>query len=224
MRFLTLLFLLVQSLSFSQTESKNSFGFYVQPDLTGVFARKYPSAGKDIVKKKLGFSVGFNFNRKLSEKVVFRTGIGYGFKNCVSNQTGLIFGSDIDPQQGYISESRIEGKIHFHEVHIPISFQFKIYDNFHINVGLELSKAFADNSTRTIYYGNGDVEKMESNNVLLFNGAPLLSVLYQFPLKNQAFVSIEPYGKLYARPYLFNDVGMYNFGLRLNYGFSKNEK
>jgi hypothetical protein len=221
MRFLTLIFILLQSLAFSQTESKNSFGFYFQPELTGVFARKYSSGGKDVVKKKLGVSVGFNFNRKLSEKVVFRTGIGYGFKNCESNQTGLIFGSDIDPQQGYISESRIEGKIQFHEIHLPLLFQFKIYKNFHINVGLELSKAFADNSSRTIFYGNGEIEKMSSNNVLLFNGAPLLSVLYQIPLKNDAFVSIEPFCKLYARPYLFNDVGMYNFGLRLNYGINK---
>lgn len=224
MRFLTLIFILFQTLAFSQTESKKSIGFYIQPHLTGVFTHKNMPVGEDSVSKKLGVAVGFNFNRKLSEKVVFRTGIGYGFINSVSNQTGLIFSTDIDPQQGYISESRIEGKIQFHEVHIPVSFQFKIYKNFHINVGLEISKAFADNSSRTIYYGNGDVEKMETNNVLLFNGAPLLSVLYQFPLKNQAFVSIEPYCKLYARPYLFNDVGMYNFGLRLNYGFSKNEK
>jgi hypothetical protein len=221
MRFLTLLFILLQSLAFSQTEAKNSFGFYIQPHLTGVFARKNMSVGEDSVSKKLGVSVGFNFNRKISEKVVFRTGIGYGFINSASNQTGLIFGSDIDPQQGYISESRMEGKIQFHEVHVPITFQFKIYNNFHINVGLELSNAFADNSSRTVYYGNGTIENLEVNNVLLFNGAPLLSVLYQIPLKNEAFVSIEPYCKLYARPYLFNDVGMYNFGLRLNYGLYK---
>jgi hypothetical protein len=221
MRFLTLIFILIQTLAFSQTESKKSIGFYIQPHLTGVFTHKNMPVGEDSVSKKLGVAVGFNFNRKLSEKVVFRTGIGYGFINSVSNQTGLILGSDIDPQLGVISESRLESKIQFHEVNIPISFQFKIFKSFHITFGLELSKAFADNSSRKIHGGNGVVENLEVNNVLLFNGAPLLSVLYQIPLKNNAFVSIEPYCKLYARPYLFNDVGMYNFGLRLNYGLNK---
>jgi len=221
MRILTLFFLFNQFIIFGQTESKNAFELYFQPDLTGVFARKYPTGGKDIVNKKPGVSVGFSYNRKMSEKVFFRIGIGYGFKNCFSKQTGFIFGSDIDPQQGVISESRIESKIQFQEIQLPVSFQFKILNNFYFNVGLELSKAFADNSTRTLIYGNGDMEKLSSTNVLLFNGAPTLSVSYKIPLKNQTFLNIEPYYKLYARPYLFNDVGMYNFGLRLGFGIIK---
>ncbi|MBU3658773.1 MAG: PorT family protein [Flavobacteriales bacterium] len=221
MRILAFIFLLFQSLVFCQTGSKSSYGFYIQPHVGRVFKHKNMPIGEDSVSNKLGVSGGFNYNLKLSEKVVLRTGIAYGFINCVSNQTGLILGSDIDPQQGYISESRLESKIQFHEINLPICFQFKVFKGFHINLGLEISKAFADNSSRTIYSGNGEKETLEVDNILLLNGAPQLSIMYEFPLKNNSFMSVEPFYKLYARPYLFNDVGMYNFGLRLNYGWSK---
>lgn len=211
--FLTLLFL--PFLSFAQEKSDDSkigFGFYLLPEMNGLTTAN--PVGTETVGSKLGGSAGLNLEFRLTQKIALRTGLGYGLKNYNHLHEGLIFNSDIDPQNGFQTESRMESSITYSELQVPLLFQYKLNSNVFFALGLELNTSFADKSERIIYYGNGDIEQLENTTGTLLNFAPMLSIGFIVP--NSNFI-IEPLFKYYIKEYLVPMSNQYNYGLKITY-------
>ena len=70
---------------------------------------------------KAGIGVGAQVKLKIANNFFLRTGLGYGLKGYRNMETGLRFGTDIDPVKGFISESKIETKGVYHELQLPLA-------------------------------------------------------------------------------------------------------
>lgn len=211
--FLTLLFLPL--LSFSQEkndDSKIDFGFYVLPEMNGLTTAN--PVGTETAHSKFGFSAGLNLEIRLTPKISLRTGLGYGFKNYNHLHEGLIVNSDINPQNGIQSVSRIESSITHSELQLPLLFQYKLNPNVFYTLGLELNTSFADKSERMIYYGNGEIDQLEPKTGALLNYAPTLSLGFIVPDSN--FI-IEPFFKYNMKEYLIPMSNQYDYGLKITY-------
>ena len=208
---------------FSQTESsadrKVAYGLSITPEFNSLIAGN--PVGQESVKSQLGFSAGFNVEFQLSKKSSIRTGIGYGLKNYEHTQSGLIFGSDINPVTGVVSESKLESKIAFSELQIPLIFKYEFKENkFFVTGGMEFIYPFANNSERVIYYGTGNTEKLSnSNNTKSVNLAPVISLGYNFTVSDKLSISIEPMFKYYLKEYIIIESNLYNYGLKTTLNF-----
>lgn len=208
------------TLFWAQATSKNAFGGYVQTEIDGIYIRINVSVGQDSITNKFGFALGADYYRKLNDNLTFRTGIGYGFKQCIYNETNLVFGTDLLNN----TTSRLESSVQFHEINLPLVFQIKIFKGFHFTSGIEISKAFSDKSIRVVYYGTEGTERLSATNINGLNVSPHLSLLYQIRFANASFINLEPFYTFYLRPYLFKDIGCYKFGLRVSYGLFTKQK
>lgn len=211
--FLTLLFFPL--LSFSQeknNDSKIDFGFYVLPEMNGLTTAN--PVGTETARSKFGFSAGLNLEYRLTPKISFRTGLGYGLKNYNHLHEGLIFNSDINPQNGIQTVSRMESSISYSELQLPLLFQYKLNPKVFYTLGLELNTSFADKSERIIYYGNGAIDQLENTTGAILNYAPMLSIGFIVP--NSNFI-IEPLFKYNIKEYLIPMSNQYNYGLKITY-------
>jgi hypothetical protein len=210
---------------FSQSEGsggasnhKRNIGLFIAPDYNSLIMGN--PIGQEKVKPEIGFSAGFEFEVRLSEKTTFRTGIGYGKKSYHHTQSGMIFGTDIDPVLGVISESKIESDISFSEIQIPLLLKQKMSNpRFFFAGGLEITYPFSNHSEQMIYYGNGTQEKMSNSKDQFFNFAPVLSFGYSLPVSNKSSISIEPMFKYYVKEYLVLESRLCNYGLRVTFDF-----
>lgn len=200
------------------TNSKINIGLFITPEFTCLTNRNFDVQQE--LNSEFGISTGLNFILKLSNKLSFRTGFGYGYKNYDQLQTGLIFGSDIDPVKGVVSESKIETKGSYKELQLPILIQFDLKKQFFISGGMEFLGLFENNSEKIIHYGNGTKEINSHHYIDQFNVAPTLSVGYIMPITDKLNVSIEPTFKYYLIEYEMNETHLLNFGLRIlaNFG------
>lgn len=207
---------------FSQSDSasarKINFGLSITPEFNNLILGN--PVGQESVKSKIGFSAGISFKFHLTNKSSFITGIGFGKKNYNHTHCGLIYGTDIDPLIGIISESKIESKVSFSELQIPLVFQYELKTNkFYIAGGLELIYRFLNNSERIIYYGNGAIAKLSNSNINGLNFAPELSFGYKLPVSDKLSISIEPMFKYYLKEYIIIESNLYNYGLKTTLNF-----
>lgn len=219
---LILIFALYSLTALSQTDiapvRKLNFGLSVIPELNQLIVGN--PVGQESVKAKMGLSAGFTLEFRLSEKSFIRSGIGCGKKNYDHTHSGLIFGNDIDPQTGLISTSRVESNVSFFELQIPLIFHYYVKENtFFIGGGIEAIYPIVNNSVRTIYYGNGDVEILSNTTENGINVAPVISFGYKQPLSDRLSLSIEPMFKYYLLEYIIGESNLYNLGLKTTLNF-----
>lgn len=214
--------LLLPIILYSQENSTNSkvkLGFYALPEMNDLISNN--ALGNQLESKpKLGFSIGVNTEFALGKKVTLRTGLGYGFKNYSTIQSGLIFGDDIDPQIGYLSSSKMKQHVTFSELQVPINFLFKLSKHFFIATGVDVNIAIAGKSERQIIKDNGEKYWLSDKKFgPLVNFSPMLSVGYDFALSENTNLMIEPILKLYLREYIIPTTSLYNYGIRITYNF-----
>jgi hypothetical protein len=214
---LCILFVFVTLTIFSQSDElsnrKMNVGFSITPEFNSLIVGNL--VGKENVTPKIGFSSGISFEFHVSERSTLRTGIAYGKKRYNHTHSKLIFGSDIDPQTGYISESKIESKVTFSELQIPLVYQYELNKNkFFVAGGIELIYPFSNNSERTIFYGNGFTENLSKSTNNEINFAPVLSFGYLLPVSQKLKLSIEPMVKFYLKEYIITESNLYNLGLK----------
>jgi hypothetical protein len=210
---------------FSQTDSANrtsthkiNIGLCITPEFNNLTVDN--PVGQETVKSEIGFSVGLNLEFHIAKNASIRTGIGYGKKNYNHTQNGLIFGTDIDPHTGVVSESKIESKISFSEIQIPLLFQYELKEHkFFVAGGIEMIYPFSNNSERIIYYGNGNTEKISNPKTNSLNFAPVLSIGYKLPVSDKLSVSVEPMFKYYLKEYVIIASHLYNYGLKVTFNF-----
>lgn len=221
MKILPALLLLLYSITaFSQTDTlptkKNKkvwLNFFVSPEINSLHTAN--PFGHETTKAGLGFSTGTFTLFKLTKNIRFRTGLAYGFKTYKHEQTDLIFQTDINPQSGVISHSRIESTMRYSEFQIPLAFQFYFLNRtFYLSTGADLILPFADVSKRTIYYGNGTTENLNPPRAHIFV-APTFSIGYFYALGPNLSIRFEPYCRFYLDEYRIIDSRLHNFGLRL---------
>jgi len=201
------------------TVSKTNIGFSVTPEFNSLMTGN--RVEQENIKSKFGFSTALNLEFKLTPKTSIRTGVGYGKKKYDVIQSGLVFGSDINPQTGFsANESKLESQVSFSEMQIPLIFNYELNNpEFFIAGGMEITYSFGNNSEKTIYYGSGDIEKLSSSNENGLNFAPVLSVGYKVPVSDKASISIEPMFKYYLKEYISVYSHLYNVGLRTTFTF-----
>lgn len=199
------------------TGSKINIGLFITPEFT-CLTNNSANVQQELT-SEFGISTGLILKIKLSNKLFIRTGFGYGYKNYSNMQTGLIFGSDIDPVKGFISESKFETKINFKELQLPFSIQYDLKKQLFIAGGIEFLYLFENNTEKILYYGNGTKETRTNNYFEQFNLAPTLSIGYNIPISDKFNVSIEPMFKYYLIEYIINESHLFNFGLRITVNF-----
>ena len=213
--------LFILSLCFSLTvfaqstlsDRKIQFGFSLTPEFNDLKVSNL--VGQESVAPKMGLSAGLNVAFHLSNKFSLRTGLGYGFKHYNHTHAGLIFGTDLNPQTGVNTTSTIESKIAFSELQFPLVFQYELKENkIFIAGGIEITKPFANQSERTVYYGNGTTDVLSNPTQNGLNFAPVLSLGYLLPVTDQLSISIEPMFKYYLKTYIIAGSNLFNYGLR----------
>jgi hypothetical protein len=195
------------------TVRKIQFGLSLSPEFNDLKVGNL--VGQESVAPKIGVSAGLNVAFHLSHQISLRTGLGYGFKHFNHTQTGLIFGTDLNPITGVNTTSTIESKVSFSEFQIPFVFQYELKENkILIAGGLECTRPFANQSERTVYYGNGTTEVLSNPTQNELNFAPVLSLGYLLPVTDQLSISIEPMFKYYLKTYIIAGSNLFNYGLR----------
>jgi hypothetical protein len=212
--------LFILSLCFSLTvfaqstlsDRKIQFGFSLTPEFNDLKVSNL--VGQESVAPKMGLSAGLNVAFHLSNKFSLRTGLGYGFKHYNHTHAGLIFGTDLNPQTGVNTTSTIESKIAFSELQFPLVFQYELKENkIFIAGGIEITKPFANQSERTVYYGNDTTDILSNPTQNGLNFAPVLSLGYLLPVTDQLSISIEPMFKYYLNTYIIAGSNLFNYGL-----------
>lgn len=222
---LTLFLLSVFCTLFAQekpTEPKGGCTVYFMPEMNGLFLSK--NSVNESVQSKLGFSTGLNLNMMIGNIMVLKSGLGYGLKNVQHTQSGLTFGSNLSPQTGFSSTSKLITKLKYSEIQLPLIYQFTRKSNFVLSAGIELNAAFANQSERTIYHTNGLVEHLEKPTIPRFNFTPTVGVGYTILFSSNTSLTIEPTFKVYLKKFEFNDARLFNYGLKLTCDFSFPQK
>jgi hypothetical protein len=176
--------------------------------------------GQESVAPRIGVSAALNVAFHFSNKISLRTGLGYGFKNYNHTHAGLIFGTDLNPTTGVNTTTTVESKITFSEFQIPLVFQYELKENrFFIAGGMEITKPFANQSERIVYYGNGTTDFLPNPTQNDLNFAPVLSLGYLLPVTDQLCISIEPMFKYYLKTYIVAGSNLFNYGLKTTIHF-----
>ena len=218
--------LFILSLCFSLTvfaqstlsDRKIQFGFSLSPEFNDLKVSNL--VGQESVAPKMGVSAGLNVSFHISNKFSLRTGLGYGFKHYSHTQTGLIFGTDLNPITGVNTTTTVESNVSFSEFQIPLVFQYELKENkIIIAGGMEITKPFANQSERTVYYGNGTTDMLANPTENGLNFAPVLSLGYLLPVTDQLSISIEPMFKYYLKTYIIAGSNLFNYGLRTTIRF-----
>jgi hypothetical protein len=218
--------LFILSLCFSLTifaqsnlsDRKIQFGFSLTPEFNDLKVSNL--LGQESVAPRIGVSAGLNVAFHLSNKISLRTGLGYGFKRYNHTHAGLIFGTDLNPTTGVNTTTTVESKITFSEFQIPLVFQYELKENrFFIAGGMEITKPFANQSERIVYYGNGTTDFLPNPTQNGLNFAPVLSLGYLLPVTDQLCISIEPMFKYYLKTYIVAGSNLFNYGLKTTIHF-----
>lgn len=210
--------------SFGQgTDGNNGFdlGVFLLPEINSIQG-DYP-VGDPYSKPKIGVSGGLHLQYAFNERIALRSGIGYGLKRCTHVVDHLITGSDIEPQKGVVSHSRIETKVLFHELQLPLVVQYTGKKGVFVTLGMEFNRALSDQSERRLYYGNGTIDELNSTPGTKNNLSPLVSGGYQLPLAGKSALLLEMQFKYYLREYLPNSnpdcFHLVNIGVRGTFTF-----
>jgi hypothetical protein len=218
--------LFILSLCFSLTvfaqstlsDRKIQFGFSLSQEFNDLKVGNL--VGQESVAPKIGVSAGLNVAFRLSNQISLRTGLGYGFKHYNHTHAGLIFGTDLNPITGVNTTTTVESNVSFSEFQIPLVFQYELKENkIIIAGGMEITKPFANQSERTVYYGNGTTDMLANPTENGLNFAPVLSLGYLLPVTDQLSISIEPMFKYYLKTYIIAGSNLFNYGLRTTIRF-----
>jgi hypothetical protein len=200
------------------SDRKIQFGFSLSPEFNDLKVSKL--VGQESVAPKIGVSAGLNVAFRLSNQISLRTGLGYGFKHYNHTHAGLIFGTDLNPITGVNTTTTVESNVSFSEFQIPLVFQYELKENkIIIAGGMEITKPFANQSERTVYYGNGTTDMLANPTENGLNFAPVLSLGYLLPVTDQLSISIEPMFKYYLKTYIIAGSNLFNYGLRTTIRF-----
>ncbi|PLW94320.1 MAG: hypothetical protein C0592_03170 [Marinilabiliales bacterium] len=178
--------------------------------------------GHEETTSKIGFSAGFGAEFFLSNNLSLATGLNYGLKRYSHTHTGLIFGSDIDPYLGYISESSMESIVAYSELAIPINLKIYIQKlRLIMRSGIDIIYPIADHSERIIYYGNGMTDILGVPEKVL-NFAPTFSLGHYFPLSGGdyltgKYISYEFIAKYHLKSFVLAESNLFNLGLRISF-------
>ncbi len=165
---------------------------------------------------KAGFSVGVQVKLKVANNFFLRTGLGYGLKGYRNMETGLRFGSTINPMTWVVSESKIETKGVFHELQLPLAFQYDIKEEkFFIACGVDLVGQIGHTTKTQYLYGDGTKDFSSFENKSQLNIAPNLSMGYAMPLNQHYTLSIAPTFSYYVKEWILHDSQMFNYGIKL---------
>jgi hypothetical protein len=218
---LTGIFLLTSLLMNAQEQSKitiTSIGFSLGPEINSLSTAN--TIGIEETKSKIGLAIGFNLLWKIGNNTSFKSGIGFGIKKFEHKHSDLVFGSDIG-STGIISKSRMESKISFTELQLPLILQFQLGEsNFFATAGIEITYPISNNSERIIYLGNGSIDKLGNFTKNSLNYAPQLSLGYNLPVSDKFSLTLEALIKYYMKAYIVPESHLINYGLcaGLNFG------
>lgn len=213
MRFFLIAIIIFPMFCFSQNESnKYTIGVFLCPEINTFLSN--PSVGIVKVEEKVGGAFGFAFDRKLNDKWSLVSGLGLGIKRGDYIENGIIFNTDINPQIGVVSSSKIESNVSFFAVHAPFLVQYNFRSRFFLSSGIAINYFFANRSKRTIFYGNGDVQENNIKSEKNLNFSCQFGIGYTFKKIN---LSIEFLNKYYLNKYPLYNANLYSIGSQVTY-------
>lgn len=200
-------------LCFSQNESsKFNIGVFLTPEINGLITTQ--SYGNDKVNEKIGLTSGLIVGRKINERWSLISGLGCGIKRYDLHQYNIIFNSDINPQTGITTTSSIESNLSYYDVFVPIIVRYQFPSNVMFSTGFNCNYFFTDHSKQTIFYGNGNIQKINLSSEKKANLSYQLGIGYNFQKMN---FSLELVSKFYLKEYLLNNKHLFCLGAQLTY-------
>jgi len=195
-------------------KSKTVRSIYLMPDLMSL---NYTDPKHDEAwAPKAGIGVGVQLKLEINKHLFLRVGAGYGFKGYRNREVGLRLGSNINPMTGFVTESKIDTKGVFHELQLPLAFQydFKV-DNLFLAIGADLVGQLGHTTTRQFLYGDGTSDQSTFENKSQWNTVPTISMGYTFPINDHYDLSIAPSIRIYGKEWILQDTRLYNYGIKL---------
>lgn len=209
-----------------QIPSKWRVGLSVTPEVNRLILEQQSYATLETNPKlTFGFSSALSLGYEINDHFTISTGLGYSRKTYAYEFTGIVFGSDIDPQLGIVSESRIEYEVPVNEFQIPLTLQIRPgVDGLYFTGGMEASYQSTSGIEGTTYYRDGT----SSNGILsadpMLNFAAVAGIGYGFPISDRLDFALEPVFKYYYKTLLFRaPTPAYSVGLKatISTGFWK---
>ncbi len=203
----------------SEKERRFQTGVYLSYEVSGLIVRSDVYETKTTPKS--GFSMGVLGAYQFNERNSIHLGLGYGFKRYFIKQDGVTFGSDIDPQMGFVSSSTLTTDVRFKELQIPVLFKHEFKENnWFITGGLEFLFLHANKMEQKIE--NNDFFTSTTNQKSVFyNVTPVIGAGYQFRLSNQLQASVEPTLKMYIFEHMVSNSSILQGGLRMTVFFKR---
>lgn len=196
-----------------ETDPILSVGFSLIPEVTWLNNATTLVGELEYEDGKPGYSAQINVGYAFNEFLTFQSGVGFGKRYYDYKVTGLIFGSDIDPNLGIVSESRFEAQVSISEIQVPLMLRISPKENWFLSAGLELAFQNENNSNSNYFHGDGTVVKASPVDPKL-NFAPVLGFGYQAPLSDHLSLSVQPQIKYYLRDFVLTNSNLISVGLR----------
>jgi hypothetical protein len=166
----------------------------------------------------IGFAVNAFASQGFGKHFVLRLGLGYANKGVHRYADGLIMEYDISPSNGVIGSSTLEEKSRFHEIQMPVLFQYHLQSmkqGIFWGLGPMPTYFVANKVNIDIASTTGAHENFNSAiKGQMFNLAVQGCIGYQIPLPSERSLGLEAYGNWYANQYYVWPARMVNLGLR----------
>ncbi|MFN8397876.1 MAG: porin family protein [Bacteroidia bacterium] len=149
-----------------------------------------------------GFSVHGVSSLTIIEKLSLQASLGYAFRPYHLQADEIILSTDIDPNQGVISTSRLVVDGSYHEFQLPVLLKFHLQSTHkgpYIGAGPMVALAVGHSGSGELIRGNGSVEQVSNVGYRPEPKVALQACLgHRMPLTPATDLSVELYGNAYA--------------------------
>jgi len=215
--------LLITSFSFAQGSKFKepidiSFGFHIAGESNSVsYDKMNPNFSLD---KKPGFEVGGSLLLRLSKRFMINSGVGFSTKQYTFTEKGFVLGTDIDPILGVVSHSKLETKVKYSEIYVPVSVQYYFVENtFFLSLGGGAHYQLMDKTERTMISENGITEKLNDSPSTGMNYSFRAGLGYYMYWGRKSAILLEPFVKSYLKDNTIPDTKLVNYGVELSFYF-----
>lgn len=195
------------------TKPTLEYGFSISPEVNYLMTHRSGEQSE----ASPGLSSSLFVHRDIGNRLAIETGLGFGIKQINHLQTGLIFGSDIDPQQGILSYSSLETNATLNEIQLPVSGVLTLaQSHFSLVFGLTGHYQWTNNAKRIIHHGSGG-ENTQLNSTFnpLLNFSTAIGFRYTQPISQKIGLIVEPKFTFYFREYIVPLTRLCCGGLKL---------
>ncbi|NOQ73687.1 MAG: outer membrane beta-barrel protein [Crocinitomix sp.] len=207
---IALLFLFPLSLVAQQNGGEWHLGISGGPEVSAMTIQNVDESST----AKYGFTSGLTIAYNINPKLTWQSGISFGIKNINHTQSGLTFGSDIDPTTGFTGSSVLTRKIQLSDVEIPVQMKYFFFKQFYARTGVGINFLNEKSVEGKINHSDGTISELLIKSLDSYiNYSATLGFGYMQPIGDKLNFNIEPFIKYYLRDNIIPITHLYNIGL-----------